>query len=276
MEAQVTTPNAEPNQPVVGTSESLREKCIAYLYQFGRVPREVSNRRTDDALMECCKALEAKRNAEREEKFQARQQEDRRKWADDWLKERGPRYAGATIESFQFSKDRTYRAAQKAVVAAVQDYANHLEDRVATGIGLWFRGNVGTGKDHLAIALGYLAACRGIWPLYASGFELFAGARGAMHEGNELEIVDRYAHNKVLILSDPVPASGTLTPYQQSILLAVADERNQRMHPTWVTTNILTSAEADERLGAQIVDRLMQDAVVLDCCWPSWRTERAS
>jgi len=178
----------------------------------------------------------------------------------------GPRHRSATLENF-----RTQDAAAQRAIEALRQYADRLAENLAAGRGLLLLGPSGTGKDHLLVALGKEAAKLGKPVHRISGPELFAFMRDAMHGGEEQQRLEVLQHVALLILSDPVPPLGGLTPYQASVLYGIVDFRWQQRKPTWCSLNVASSLEADERLGAAIVDRLQADAVVIRCCWPSWR-----
>lgn len=217
----------------------------------------------------------------------------RRVAAEEFLQARGRRYVAAVRSGFQFSKHPGIAAEQKTVTEKLMDYLDNVNEYVRAGVGIWAHGPAGSGKDHLLISLackiiaktgGYtlkqvgdpeLTDVEGVRIQYVRGSDLFASLRRAMSGGREEEIVASYSRPDILILSDPLPPLGDLTAFQSQMLLDIVDRRNVNMKPTWTTINVADQVEADRRLGAPIVDRLMQDALVLTCNWPSYRTERA-
>ncbi len=80
---------------------------------------------------------------------QAKDREEKLRQLDDRL---GPRYAGATLESYVVACD-----AQRAAVSALRGYADKLAEYCKEGRGIVLFGGCGTGKDHLRGALARIA-----------------------------------------------------------------------------------------------------------------------
>jgi len=198
--------------------------------------------------------------------------EARAKWVRDALERLdravGPRYRGATLDSYQVTND-----AQGDVVGSLRAYADDMRNKARAGCGVVLFGSVGTGKDHLLIALARTAIERhGASVEWIRGADLFGRFRDAMDTDTaEESIITPLVEVPILILSDPIPAAGSVTPFQADILLRIIDERYRMMRPTWVTLNVACGAEADQRLGAQIADRLRDGALCLWCKWESYR-----
>lgn len=186
-----------------------------------------------------------------------------------FLKRRGHRYASCTMDNYE-----TPAPAQKAVLGDVRAYGEDILGRLKVGQNLILFGPSGTGKDHLAAAIARVAILEhGLMVAWASGALFFTGLRAAMDNRNlcEERIVEYLTRPDLLLLSDPVPPAGVLTDYQRSMLYRVVDERYNSMRPIVLTINVLSSGEADERLGAPIVDRLKDGALTLFCSWLSHR-----
>ena len=197
---------------------------------------------------------------------------ERAKWVSNTLerldKAVGPRYRGATLDTYKVTND-----AQRAVVAALRGYADDTRSKARAGCGVVLFGSVGTGKDHLLIALARIAIERHAADVeWIRGADLFGQFRDAMDTDTAEEfIIAPLVKVGVLILSDPIPAAGSVTPFQADILLRIIDERYRAMRPTWVALNVACGAEADQRLGAQVADRMRDGALCLFCKWESYR-----
>jgi DNA replication protein DnaC len=88
-------------------------------------------------------------------------------------------------------------------------------------------------------------------------------------------LVNRMVQPDVLYLSDPLPPFGNLTAHQATMLFRILDARYSRSKPTWVSVNVVSGLELDERIGAQNGDRLRDNAICILCDWPSYRKARA-
>ena len=185
---------------------------------------------------------------------------------DRFVRRLGPRLRDATLENFE-ARDATAEAG----LVELRKYAENLAANVKAGRGILLLGPSGTGKDHLLVSLGKLAAKLNFPVQRISGPDLFASMRDALAVGEERQRIELLQLVPVLILSDPLPPVGQLTPYQATVLYEIVDYRWQHSKPTWCSLNVTNKQEADDRLGSPIVDRLQADAVVIRCCWPSWR-----
>jgi DNA replication protein DnaC len=182
----------------------------------------------------------------------------------------GPRYRGATIDTYNVEHD-----GQKEIVAALRDYGQNISERIKAGVGIVLNGPSGTGKDHLLVALARHAIRSEATVSWQNGQSLLGTFRDRFsqrHPRPEEDLIDEFTAANVLVLSDPVPPKGELSDYSESILYRIVDARYITMKPTWTTMNVASGEEADRRLGAPIVDRLRHGALCLSCDWPSYRT----
>lgn len=179
----------------------------------------------------------------------------------------GPRYAGATLENYEATTP-----SQLAALAAISDIVADAANFVRAGRGLIIHGPVGTGKDHFLAVAGFAAIEAGATVLWANGVDLFGEMRDRIGENRpEAGFVEQYARPSVLILSDPIPPTGAVTPYQAAVLFRIIDKRYRARRSTWVSVNVEGGADLRDRIGAQTADRLKHDAVVVACNWPSFR-----
>ena len=187
----------------------------------------------------------------------------------------GRRYANCSLDSFELSTDATIRRKQETALARIRGYASDIPNRVRDGIGFGLIGPVGTGKDHLQVALMIEAIQKGLRVEWRDGMALAREFRGVI-DGDEPEAhtISRLTGCDVLAISDPVPPAGGLSPFLREKLFAVVDERYRNQRATWWTLNAKDRAEAEERLSIQIVDRLADGACCVSCDWPSYRLGR--
>lgn len=183
----------------------------------------------------------------------------------------GARYAKASLDNFE-----TRGKADHAVLCTLITYSTRMDDEVAQGNGILLYGPAGTGKDHLLVGLARQAIMdHGLDVGFASGVDLFMLMRAAIKKGSdERDVLKVLVAPDILLLSDPAPPRGAVTDYQAQAIYQVVDARYRAMRPTWVSLNVKSSQDADDRLGPQAVDRLTHGALVLKCEWPSYRRAR--
>ena len=180
---------------------------------------------------------------------------------------RGRRYAHCRLENYEIRED-----GQKAVVESLRDYAKAMPDRIRAGQGIVLYGPSGTGKDHLAWAMVRVAATHCFKSAWANGVTLFADRRDGIDSSQtERQFVAMYSRPDVLLLSDPIPPRDQLTNAQQQLLYRILDARYSDKRPTWVTLNVATRRETDEKITTQISERLIDGALTLECSWASYR-----
>lgn len=126
------------------------------------------------------------------------------------------------------------------------------------------------------VSLAFVAMLQhGIRVEWLSGLDFYGDCRDRIESGDpESKAIRHYANPAVLAVSDPLPPTGQLTVFQRSMLFRVVDRRYSQMRPTWVTLNVASRNEAMERIGANIIDRLTHEALVVHCDWPSYRRAR--
>jgi len=179
----------------------------------------------------------------------------------------GRRYEACRLETFEVGNEE-----QRAILASLRAYADNVDRHVKAGDNIVLFGPPGTGKDHLAIGVAYVAIGRGFSVAWFDGQSLYQEFRDNIGgDRPERDIIARATRPDILLLSDPVPPRGELTDYQATILWRVVDRRYRDMRPMWITLNVASGQEASARLGAGIVDRLRDGATYGWCGWGSYR-----
>jgi len=189
------------------------------------------------------------------------------------------RYHGCTLDNYD-----TPTEAQQRVLAGTRQYASDIRARrkQATGA-VWF-GSVGTGKDHLAIGVLRIAVAERYTAKIVFGEQFRSQTREVIMSDTESEEKFlRMFRQDFLLLSDPIPVRGDLTPTQSDALMSVIRSRNEEGLPTLVTVNVMnrydangklsskSREEAEARMGAPIYDRMTAGAYVFECQWASHR-----
>jgi len=192
-----------------------------------------------------------------------------------FLRARGARYERCTLQNY-----RTHTKSQQAVRDAILGFSEDMALHVKQGDGVILLGPAGTGKDHLLVGLARVAImkCRFTFsgsrrnPVqWTNGADLFASVRDAIKNEDENRVVNGYIQDPILVISDPTPVTGAITEFQANTLYRIIDGRYSRCKPTWVSINVGSRQEAEEKLGVQVVDRLAHNSLVLQCDWPSYR-----
>lgn len=182
----------------------------------------------------------------------------------------GKRYRDCTRDNY-----RIYCPEQDTVLKSLKRYYNDFPAHHAAGNGIILFGPSGTGKDHLLVALAKAIVLRhGISARWQNGPELYRQFRDRIDEDwkTEVALIRDYARPTLLIISDPQPPSGNaVTDYQATLLSSIVDRRYRDCKPTWVSMNVKNGEEAEERLGAGVVDRLRHGATSEFCNWASYR-----
>lgn len=162
--------------------------------------------------------------------------------------------------------------AQAVVVDQLKTYAAEVAGNVKHGGNVILYGPPGTGKDHLLVALMREACKAGMSVVWVNGMKLFERRRDAIDTDiRERDILAEFSGPDVLAISDPVPPWGDLEKGQAEFLFRLIDRRYRDMKPVWVTANVADGKDAEKRIGAQVIDRLRDGGLALECRWPSYR-----
>lgn len=205
--------------------------------------------------------------AEREARLQAERNDEIRKRWGVLRAAIGSRYEDCSFDTFDAKL-----AAQGKAVDVLRAFCEDIGDRVAQGVCLTLHGPCGTGKDHLMVACLKSALKAGKTARWVNGADLFGGFRDAIDSNkSEASAVREFLTPDVLAISDPLPPTGDLTSFQRSGLFRILDGRYRARKPVWVTINVADRAELDQRMGTALAERLLDDALVLRCAWPSYR-----
>jgi len=135
-----------------------------------------------------------------------------------------------------------------------------------------FAGKTGTGKTHMAIALGMEACKQGLRTHFVSAYGLVNKLVEARGDKELSRIMQRYARYNLLIVDElgyvPFSREGA------ELLFQVLAERHEKAS-TIVTTNLgfgdWTQVFGDANLTAALLDRLTHKAHIINCTWDSYR-----
>jgi DNA replication protein DnaC len=146
-----------------------------------------------------------------------------------------------------------------AVLDAVREFTDQIEDRLETGKGLWLMGDVGTGKTTLAMLVSKAAAEAGRTVAIYSLPRLLARIRrtydGEPGEDSYLQFFDRLTSVDLLHIDDLGAEKRSDWVLEQ--LYAIVDERYQSQRSMVVTSN-LDYEQLKEQIGSRVVSRLTE------------------
>ncbi|RLB88126.1 MAG: AAA family ATPase [Deltaproteobacteria bacterium] len=133
-------------------------------------------------------------------------------------------------------------------------------------------GRSGTGKTHLAIALGMEACRQGVRTRFVTGCGLANELIEARDERVLSRVIKRYAGYGLLIIDELgyVP----LSKEAAELIFQVLAERHER-RSVIITTNLgfgdWTQVFGDPTLTAALLDRVTHKAFIINCTWESYR-----
>jgi len=135
-----------------------------------------------------------------------------------------------------------------------------------------FLGRSGTGKTHLATALGMEACSQGIRTRFVTGCALANELIEARDEKILARVIKRYASYGLLIVDElgyvPFSKEGA------ELMFQVLAERHER-RSVIITTNLgfgdWTQIFGDPTLTAALLDRITHKAFTINCTWESYR-----
>lgn len=217
---------------------------------------------------------DARRNAEAEREREELIQREmrRREWA-AIAREVGQRYSNVSLENFEIYGSAEEMGRQQSVLVECRQFSQGIVDNSKSGSGVILFGPPGTGKDHLMCSMLLTACLQGLTVKWLNGLDFFGGMRDRMDSSSSEEsILRELSQPDILAISDPLPPWGPLTAFQAQTLFRLIDRRYRRQRPIWVTVNVANGAEASDRIGSAVVDRLRERSLSVHCNWPSFRS----
>lgn len=174
-------------------------------------------------------------------------------------------------------RDRTFEnyaieaPAQQHALDIARDYAaNFWAQHAKDGGSLVFGGHPGTGKSHLALAIGQHVMRRGT-VMYLDAMELVRKVRSTWGRSDVSEdaVLRQLGLDIDLLIIDEIGVQRG-TEDEQMILFDVLNRRYRELRPTILLTN-LSGKAMTEFLGARLMDRLKERAVFVPFMWESHR-----
>ncbi len=172
---------------------------------------------------------------------------------------------------------RYWKAAQDSIITEtdaqteiLQVARSFVQSGGQTPSGLILIGTLGSGKTHLASAIGnaFLQARRSVF--YTTAFGLVRKLRSTWHSKTESEeaVFKKFVKTDLVIIDEIGVQAGS--PSELAMVTNLIDGRYANRKPTILIGN-LTITELTSTLGERIIDRFKQGGKVLVFMWPSRR-----
>lgn len=225
----------------------------------------------------CAEAVERQARLEREaaeEKRAARMRAySARLLGDSGIK---PRFRDRTFDKFKQDTDGRRRSYEVA-----KTYADRFKELSEKGWGLYLEGGNGTGKTHLAVAIGLQLISAGVPVICKTSGDLLLDIRNTFDGGDatEAEILDVYKKIDLLIIDDL--GKEQVSEWSMSVLFSILNDRYENLKPTVITTNYgsaelikrLTPKGGDSGNATAIVSRLKESSKIVVMAWKDARGE---
>lgn len=193
------------------------------------------------------------------------------KWASFVQRQVGTRYAKCRLGNFYCDAETPKDTAKrKAAIQRLSSLADNLDHAIKEGQNLIFYGPVGTGKDHLMVAMCRVAMKRRHKVHYVSGIDMYREYRDVIdsRERTERGLIRDYTDAGVLAISDPLPAGDSLSPREHEMLYSVIDYRYRHQLPTWATINVTHDGDFLAKAFTWAISRrLFEGAFWVHCDW---------
>ncbi|MCB5226224.1 ATP-binding protein [Alishewanella sp. 16-MA] len=177
-------------------------------------------------------------------------------------------YLAATLEGYQ-----VYRPEQATAISTCRKYLSNFGQYGAVK-NMVFCGSTGTGKNHMASAICNALNASGKSAVVATALEIQMKARAARRHDSHLtedRVIASFANVDLLVLDEI--ELGSTSDYDSKIVNAVIDQRVTKGKGTVVLTN-MGFEQLGTYVGERIADRLFASFYLVECFWPSFRTNK--
>ncbi len=147
----------------------------------------------------------------------------------------------------------------RSVVRPVRAFADNIDSRLDAGTGLWFMGDLGTGKTTLAMLVSAAALRAGRSVAIYSLPRLFSIIRQSYDDASalsEVDLVDRLAVVDLLHLDDLGAERSSEWVLEQ--LYTIVNARYEEQRSIIFTTNIKERPALEDQVGKRTVSRLLE------------------
>jgi DNA replication protein DnaC len=184
-----------------------------------------------------------------------------------------PRYAAETLDTYTATTPE-----QNIALGVARKFVANWPAMLRAGRSLIFTGGTGTGKTHLACAIGSAVAEQHLAvPVFMPVTALLRHIKstyGKNSDRTEKQAMADLVDLPDLLIVDEIGTSHG-TDHEKTLLFEVLNERYQRLRPTILISN-LSVAELQDYLGARAMDRYRQCGSVIAFTWNSYRGAAAA
>lgn len=169
-----------------------------------------------------------------------------------------------------FDNYRVENEGQRRALTMARQYANDFEGSIASFV---FSGRPGTGKNHLAAAIGNDLILRGKSVLIVTVADLMSSMKGTFSGGSDIT-EERLLHDLStvdLLVIDEIGMQSE-SRYEKVIINQIVDRRSSSKRPTGMLTNHNID-EMTRLLGERVMDRMkLGNSLYVIFDWESFRS----
>lgn len=268
----------KPPQPIRFEMVELIGTCATH-GNWTRTAPGILAKKIEGKCPECEKAAEEGRAAEEAARLQSGAKSKKARQIGKLLdgSEIPRRFRGRTFENYRVEDDAA-ESGQALALKRSKAFAENFPKAMELGASFVFCGKPGTGKTHLACAIGnHVMEAFGHSVSFITVFEVAQRIKATYRDGNnktETDVMRSFAQVDLLILDEVGVQFGT--KFEEVIITDIINRRYADMRPTIILSN-LNSDELSEYLGARVVDRMYEGGGgVLAFDWTSYRSKVAS
>lgn len=183
------------------------------------------------------------------------------------------RFTGRSFENYRTEENNP---AQALALTRSRKFAENFPRATELGANFVFCGKPGTGKTHLACAIGNaVMQNHGASALFITVFDAIQRVKATYSDKDQSErtVMRSFAEPDLLILDEVGVQFGT--EFEKVIITDIINRRYNDMRPTIILSN-LDETELGEYLGARVMDRMFEGGGgVIAFDWDSYRAKVA-